>query len=154
MRERSPLFLPPLDAEAQWENFTQKVRQEMQPFFDATGPIVGARAPGRLDVMGGIADYSGSIVLEMPISEAAFVAWQWREDRFLKIRSARAEAEGMTAEVMISLDEFTDAGRLHSARRRRSPQSQRRSRDAVGVLCLPAVFMSCSALTGAWRRAK
>ena len=33
-------------------------------------------APGRLDVMGGIADYSGSLVLEMPIAEAAFVAMQ------------------------------------------------------------------------------
>lgn len=108
MRERSPLFLPPPDAEAQWEIFTRRVREEAQPFFDATGPIVGARAPGRLDVMGGIADYSGSIVMEMPISEAAFVAWQWREDRFLKIRSPRAEAEGMTPEVVISLDEFTD----------------------------------------------
>lgn len=33
-----------------------------------------ARAPGRLDVMGGFADYSGSLVLEMPIAEAACVA--------------------------------------------------------------------------------
>ncbi|HEY2405728.1 MAG TPA: galactokinase family protein [Polyangiaceae bacterium] len=33
-----------------------------------------ARAPGRLDVMGGIADYSGSLVLELPIREAAWVA--------------------------------------------------------------------------------
>jgi L-arabinokinase len=35
-----------------------------------------ARAPGRLDVMGGIADYSGSLVLQWPIREAAFVAVQ------------------------------------------------------------------------------
>ena len=35
-----------------------------------------ARAPGRLDVMGGIADYSGSLVLEMPITAAAFAAAQ------------------------------------------------------------------------------
>ena len=108
MRDRSPLFLPPRDAEAQWEDFTRKALRDFEPFFDATGPIVGARAPGRLDVMGGIADYSGSIVMEMPISEAAFVAWQWREDRNLKIRSVRAEAEGMAPEVIISLDEFTD----------------------------------------------
>ena len=37
--------------------------------FDAVGEVVVARAPGRLDVMGGIADYSGSLVLEMPIRE-------------------------------------------------------------------------------------
>ena len=35
-----------------------------------------ARAPGRLDVMGGIADYSGSLVLQMPIGEATHVALQ------------------------------------------------------------------------------
>ena len=35
-----------------------------------------ARAPGRLDVMGGIADYSGSLVLQMPLSQACHVAAQ------------------------------------------------------------------------------
>eukprot|EP00937_MAST-01D_sp_MAST-1D-sp2_P000043 g43.t1 len=35
-----------------------------------------ARAPGRLDVMGGIADYSGSAVLQLPVAEACHVAVQ------------------------------------------------------------------------------
>ena len=35
-----------------------------------------SRAPGRLDVMGGISDYSGSLVLQMPIAEACHVAAQ------------------------------------------------------------------------------
>jgi L-arabinokinase len=39
-------------------------------------PISVARAPGRLDVMGGIADYSGSLVLERPIAEATWAAIQ------------------------------------------------------------------------------
>ena len=34
------------------------------------------RAPGRLDVMGGIADYSGSLVLQLPIAQACHVALQ------------------------------------------------------------------------------
>ncbi|WIA12875.1 hypothetical protein OEZ85_006496 [Tetradesmus obliquus] len=38
--------------------------------------LVVTRAPGRLDVMGGIADYSGSLVLQMPIAEACHVALQ------------------------------------------------------------------------------
>ena len=38
--------------------------------------LVLARAPGRLDLMGGIADYSGSLVLQMPIREACLVAMQ------------------------------------------------------------------------------
>src|SRR5262249_52957639 len=36
--------------------------------------VIVTRAPGRLDVMGGIADYSGSLVLELPIREATHVA--------------------------------------------------------------------------------
>jgi hypothetical protein len=38
--------------------------------------LLVTRAPGRLDVMGGIADYSGSLVLQMPIAEACHVALQ------------------------------------------------------------------------------
>ncbi|MEX0885125.1 MAG: galactokinase family protein [Phycisphaeraceae bacterium] len=45
-------------------------------WFDADAPVYAARAPGRLDVMGGIADYSGSLVLQMPIAEAACCAVQ------------------------------------------------------------------------------
>jgi L-arabinokinase len=44
------------------------------------GPVFVARAPGRLDVMGGIADYSGALVLQWPIHEATRVAVRpWAE---------------------------------------------------------------------------
>lgn len=43
-------------------------------------PVWVARAPGRLDVMGGIADYSGSLVLQLPLDVAAVVAVQPRTD--------------------------------------------------------------------------
>ena len=46
------------------------------PSYVDSHPISVTRAPGRLDVMGGIADYSGSHVLEMPIAEACHVAAQ------------------------------------------------------------------------------
>jgi L-arabinokinase len=49
-------------------------------FFAPDREVVIARAPGRLDVMGGIADYSGSLVLQLPLAEAACVAVQARED--------------------------------------------------------------------------
>jgi galactokinase len=45
-------------------------------FFDPRRPLLLARAPGRLDLMGGIADYSGSLVLELPLAVATFVAAQ------------------------------------------------------------------------------
>jgi len=44
--------------------------------FEEDRDVIVTRAPGRLDVMGGIADYSGSLVLEMPIAEATFAAIQ------------------------------------------------------------------------------
>ncbi|KAL1205524.1 L-arabinokinase [Cardamine amara subsp. amara] len=44
--------------------------------FNWEEDIVVARAPGRLDVMGGIADYSGSLVLLMPTREACHAAVQ------------------------------------------------------------------------------
>lgn len=55
--------------------------------FDTKSEIFIARAPGRLDVMGGIADYSGSLVLEMPIAEATLTALQKTAEKTLKILS-------------------------------------------------------------------
>jgi L-arabinokinase len=43
-------------------------------FFAPGTQVTVARAPGRLDVMGGIADYSGSLVLQRTIAEATFAA--------------------------------------------------------------------------------
>jgi len=45
-------------------------------FFESGSSVILTRSPGRLDVMGGIADYSGSLVLEYPIAEATFAAIQ------------------------------------------------------------------------------
>jgi len=49
---------------------------QLRTFFDPQRELTITRAPGRLDVMGGIADYSGSLVLELPIAEATLVALQ------------------------------------------------------------------------------
>ncbi|XP_078169582.1 L-arabinokinase-like isoform X2 [Carex rostrata] len=51
-------------------------RAAASALFNWEEEIYVARAPGRLDVMGGIADYSGSLVLQMPIKEACHVAVQ------------------------------------------------------------------------------
>ncbi|GLC38948.1 hypothetical protein PLESTB_000464600 [Pleodorina starrii] len=56
-----------------------KLSGTAKELFRWDAPLVVARAPGRLDVMGGIADYSGSLVLQMPISEAAHVALQLQD---------------------------------------------------------------------------
>lgn len=61
---------------------------ELSRSFSAAAPILVARAPGRLDVMGGFADYSGSLALELPIREAAFVAVQRRKEPWVEIVSS------------------------------------------------------------------
>jgi galactokinase len=60
---------------------------EARTLFDTKEELFIARAPGRLDVMGGIADYSGSLVLQMPIAEATLVALQLDASRELRIVS-------------------------------------------------------------------
>ena len=57
------------------------------PFLGGNMPAVAARAPGRLDCMGGIADYSGSLVLELPLAEATFVAAQESSEPVLEALS-------------------------------------------------------------------
>jgi len=56
------------------------LHQLAQPFIDVRQPRHIARAPGRLDVMGGIADYSGSLVLQLPLDVAAYALVQPRRD--------------------------------------------------------------------------
>jgi galactokinase len=60
-----------------------------------------ARAPGRLDGMGGIADYSGSLVLELPLREATVAVLETVESRQLVLESASDHAR-----VALSLDEL------------------------------------------------
>lgn len=90
--------------------FIETVKSSRE-FFDKTAEIFITRAPGRLDVMGGIADYSGSLVLEMPIAEAALVALQQDEKRVLKIESRGAETNNRTHFFEMSLDDFERDGK-------------------------------------------
>lgn len=65
---------------------------QARTLFESDREMIVARAPGRLDVMGGIADYSGSLVLELPIAEATFVALQKDEERALRILTLADDA--------------------------------------------------------------
>lgn len=82
---------------------------QAQRLFESDTELFIARAPGRLDVMGGIADYSGSLVLEMPIKEATLVALQRDPERRLKIVSL---AEDLRRELFFEmpLDDFEREG--------------------------------------------
>src|SRR5687767_15791148 len=68
-----------------FERFIATLREES--LFERGALVTIARAPGRLDVMGGIADYSGSLVLQRPIAEATFAAVQRSERPMLEVVS-------------------------------------------------------------------
>ena len=82
---------------------------ELRGFFDPQRELTITRAPGRLDVMGGIADYSGSLVLELPIAEATLVALQKQDTRQLSIVSL-LESEGRVLSFEMPLADFERDG--------------------------------------------
>lgn len=61
--------------------------------------VIEASAPGRLDVMGGIADYSGSLVLQMPIEQKTEVKLTLRADYRCLIKSYVATSQPWTLEL-------------------------------------------------------
>jgi L-arabinokinase len=90
-------------------NLRQSPLPEARRLFDPESEIIISRAPGRLDVMGGIADYSGSLVLELPIREATYVALQRDHSRRLTIITLTEDSTRVPV-VEMSLDDFDDAG--------------------------------------------
>ncbi|HKC39804.1 MAG TPA: hypothetical protein VKC15_09715 [Gemmatimonadales bacterium] len=63
----------------------------LRRFLSTDRPIFIARAPGRLDVMGGIADYSGARVLELPLACATFALVQAQDAPRCEVASRRGD---------------------------------------------------------------
>ena len=80
-------------------------------FFEPDREIIVTRAPARLDAMGGIADYSGSVVCELTLGRAAVLAIQRRSDRRIHIHSEGIEQEGLASSGELSLDDLLEGGR-------------------------------------------
>lgn len=77
------------------------------------GRIIVTRAPARLDIMGGIADYCGSHVFEMPINRAVVTACQAREDNILSAITLQIDSQ-IKQNVNLSFDDFYNEGALRS----------------------------------------
>ncbi len=76
--------------------------------------IWAVRVPARLDVMGGIADYSGAHVCEATLGRGILVAVQPREDRLLRIRTLSLGPGSLPVETSIPLDYFGSRGKSAS----------------------------------------
>jgi len=86
----------------------------LRNLFDAGEELFVTRAPGRLDVMGGIADYSGSLVLELPIAESTLVALQRTDDRVVRIVSLPPDVDNSALDFEMPLADFKKNGALVS----------------------------------------
>jgi L-arabinokinase len=80
--------------------------------FFTEGEIWVGRVPARLDVMGGIADYSGSNVCEAVLGPGMLMALQPRTDRTLQIRTMQLGARSLPVETRIPLDFFSSGDTL------------------------------------------
>lgn len=76
-------------------------------WFIRAQPIHCARAPGRLDLMGGNDDYTGGLVFEATIREATWAAVQLRSDRVIAFWNPQMAAKGWRETVEYSLDDLT-----------------------------------------------
>lgn len=81
--------------------------------FDAR-PIWVARVPARLDVMGGIADYSGANVCEGTLGPGLVMALQPRKDRLMRIRTLALGSPSLPVETALPLGSFLERGKCVS----------------------------------------
>ena len=75
-------------------------------FFSPQRELIVTRAPGRLDLMGGIADYSGSLVLELPIESATHAALQRQANETIEIISLPVKPGSAPRFFEMSLTDF------------------------------------------------
>ena len=91
--------------------FEDRLQAEADNLFAPGAVITAGRAPARIDVMGGIADYSGAVVFEGTLGQGAVVAFQPRGDGLLKARSTMLADEGKPCEVELPLANLREGGR-------------------------------------------
>jgi galactokinase len=82
-------------------------------FFAPEKPIWVARAPGRLDVMGGNVDYTGGMVLQSLLREATWAAVQPRPDTVIRILNPGATRWGWQSYIEVDSEAL---GSLQSVR--------------------------------------
>ena len=94
--------------------FQSNLKRWFGGIFVPQRDIIVARAPARLDVMGGVIDYSGGIVLETPLKEAVIVGVQKRRDQRLLVRSLGIEKQNFNSTCELLLDDFYTNGQIKS----------------------------------------
>jgi L-arabinokinase len=87
----------------------------MSDFFSYSKPVFTASAPGRMDVMGGIADYSGALLLQLPIAAITTVSIQERDDDLFYCRTQLSSSKRYDYQIScekIANRSYAEAGRI------------------------------------------
>jgi L-arabinokinase len=113
-----------------------RTRAELGAEFDFARPMRISRAPGRLDVMGGIADYTGSLVCEATLDRAAAVVLQERaDDREVQVFSFNLLDDHVPFTLRMSIDRLAAAD-AQSLRREFAEPGRKWAAYLVGCLFL------------------
>jgi len=112
---------------------------DLSQFFD-TGDITVVRVPARLDVLGGIADYSGANVSEMTLECGVALGVQIRNDRNIFIRTLGINANDLAPDYICSLDDFSDQANLWSYQKIRA-HFQKDYKTSWSAYIMGAIFV-------------
>lgn len=134
---------PPDIAQVVTELFSNPSERTVADQFNPLAALTAARAPGRLDVMGGIADYSGSAVLPMPLAESAVVLCQLSNDSQIRLLIAEKAQGSVHESFHAPLSDFYDSqtGKPHGTLHMRAyfqslPGSQQWAAYIAGVITI------------------
>lgn len=88
--------------------------------LESGAPRFLATAPGRLDVMSGLADFSGALVLQMPLAEHVCLAAQTRQDGMVTLATVpdSDRPEGLRR---MSVGSLVEASRVAAQESQRAP---------------------------------
>ncbi|MCC6240534.1 MAG: hypothetical protein IT448_09580 [Phycisphaerales bacterium] len=111
----------------------QRLSTELPDAFVADKALRISRAPGRLDVMGGITEYSGGQICQMGLGQFAAVAVQERDDRQIQAFSFNRYDENQPFTFGISIDDLIRASD-HQLRSEFSQPGRRWAAYMVGCL--------------------
>ena len=122
----SPLSLEPVPT------LLSRLRADLGADFGGRAVRV-SRAPGRLDVMGGIADYTGSLVCETTLGRAAAVATAERDDGNVQVFSFNLYDEHRPFTLRVPLAALA-AGSVEALRREFDQPGRKWAAYLVGCL--------------------
>lgn len=137
------------------EQFVAALNETNDPrsagFFSGDKPIIVTRAPGRLDVMGGVADYSGSLVLQLPIRNATHVALQRSDNSRVGVLSLGSASEKRFVEIDLTdfLNSTNEPITYSEARKRFSDPREHWASYAIGCFLVLMREKSCEFSSGA-----